>query len=196
VWSNTEARATIGTAWLLSCFGRNFQVTMALMAARAFGSGPGLYGQLAVVFAVGALAGSFAATRLPRMTRTVLAGAAVTAGGLQILSAFATNALLFGAVLVPIAAGAVVLDTATTTRVQLSTDPAIRGRVLSIAGIAAMTAGMVGAPLLGTLGETLGPRAPLLLGGAIAVVSTAWYAVARRGQPDPVDAATSPQLAN
>ena len=68
--------------------------------------------------------------------------------------------------------------------------------MLSIAGIAAMTSGMVGAPLLGTFGEMLGPRAPLLLGGAIAVGSTALYAVTRRGHPDPVHAATSSQLAN
>jgi hypothetical protein len=96
---------------------------------------------------------------------------------------------VFGAV--PIAAGAVVVDTATATRVQLSTDPAVRGLVRSIAGIAAMTAGMVGAPLLGALGQTLGPRAPLLLGGAIAVATTALFALSRRGHPDPAYLSTN-----
>lgn len=195
VWENTEARVTIATAWLLGCFGRNFQVTMALMAARAFGSGAGLYGRFSSLFAFGAMAGSLAATRLSRMTRRVLAGAAVVAGSLQILSGLATTSGLFGLLLVPIAAGAVVLDTATATRVQLSTDPPLRGRVLAISGIAAMTAGMVGAPLLGTLGQALGPRAPLVVGGTVAVAATAMYAALRRGRPDPVHAAYATQLA-
>lgn len=186
VWRNDEARITLAAAWVLSCFGRNFQVTMALMAAQAFGSGAGLYGRFSSLFAMGALVGSLAAARLGATSRRVLAGSAALAAVLQVVSGIAATPMTFGLLLIPIAAGAVVLDTATSARVQLSTDPAMRGRVLSIAGLIGMTAGMVGGPLLGGIGQEFGPRAPLVVGGAIAAVAAAAYALARHGRPDPV----------
>ena len=94
VWRNDEARITIGAAWALSCFGRNFQVTMALMAAHAFGAGADLYGRFSTLFALGAVTGSVLAARLPQMTRRVLVYAALVAGGAQVLSGLAGNDVL------------------------------------------------------------------------------------------------------
>ena len=170
VWRSPVARSTLLTAWVLGCLGRNFQVTTAMMAAEVFTGRAGLYGLFSSLFAVGALVGSVAATRIPTMTRRVLAGAGTVAALLQVTSGTATSPVVFGALLVAIAACAVVVDTCVSTRVQLTTDPAARGRVLAVCGIVGTTAGLVGAPLLGWLGETFGPRVPLVIGGAVAAV--------------------------
>jgi MFS family permease len=189
VWSVAEARATISTAWVLSCFGRNYQVTMALMAAETFRSGAAMYGRFSTLFALGAVAGSIVAARCSAMTRRVLVVAGGTGAVLQVASGVAGGPWWFGVLMVPIAACAVVLDTATSTRVQLSTDPALRGRVLAISGLGGMTAGMVGGPLLGLLGSRLGARAPLMIGGAVATLAVLAFVQRRVGRPDPVSSA-------
>lgn len=81
--------------------------------------------------------------------------------------ALAPNVLGFAAVLLPIAAGAVIFDTVVATRIQLDTREDMRGRVLSALALVSSLSGIVGAPLVGWLCDTLGPREALLLAGAV-----------------------------
>lgn len=159
-------------AFFLSSFGRNFQVTMAAMSAGPLEAGAGGYSVCSTAFAVGALAGAVLAARLARMSLRVLLWAAAATGLLQGLSSLSPGLAPFAAVMVPVAAGAVVIDTAVGAHVALSTAEEMRGRVLAVQGLVGSAAGAVGGPLLGWLASTEGPRAALLDGGTVVLLAT------------------------
>ncbi|WP_449066596.1 MFS transporter, partial [Planomonospora algeriensis] len=117
----------LGTAFVLGALGRNYQVTMAAMSNGPLGAGAAGYGVLSVVFAVGAVVGGLYAASRPQLTFPILfAAAALTSVG-QALSGVMPGLLSFAVVLLPIAAGAVVLDTTVSTRAQLGTAAQMRG---------------------------------------------------------------------
>jgi MFS family permease len=60
--------------------------------------------------------------------------------------------------------------TAANASVQLSVDPLLRGRVMALYIMVLMGGTPIGAPILGWLGNTLGPRWTLIGGGALTVV--------------------------
>ncbi|MDQ0378547.1 MFS transporter [Amycolatopsis thermophila] len=161
---------TLGFA--LSGLGRNYQVTMAAMAEGPLASGAAGYGLLSSVFAVGTVLGGIIAARVRELTIPLLLGAAAVTSVLQAASGFLPGMLGFGAVILPIAAGAVLIDTAKSTRLQLDSAEDMRGRVLSIDGAVAAAAGATGAPLLGWMCERLGAGEALLVAGVVTLAAT------------------------
>jgi MFS family permease len=84
----------------------------------------------------------------------------------------------FAAMMLPIAAGAVALDTTVSARAQLDSPEEMRGRVIAALSIVSAGAGAVGGPLLGWLSDTLGPRVALEIGGVSCVAAALLTAVA------------------
>jgi predicted MFS family arabinose efflux permease len=91
---------------------------------------------------------------------------------LQVVLGFSAGLLLFAVVILPIAAGAVVIDTAMGTRVQLDSADDMRGRVLAVQSSVSAAAGALGGPLVGWLSETVGPAAALEVSGVVALLAT------------------------
>ncbi|MEV4577000.1 MFS transporter [Nonomuraea jabiensis] len=173
-------RYVLRTPWLLvvlalwfvlGSVGRNYQVTMAAMSAGPLDAGAPGYGLLSTVFAVGTVLGGFLAAARPRLTLRLLLITAFVTGAAQALSGLMPQLWTFAAVLLPIAAGAVALDTTVSARAQLDTPEPMRGRVIAALSIVSAAAGAVGGPLLGWLSDTLGPRAALEIGGVSCVAA-------------------------
>ncbi|WP_431917464.1 MFS transporter [Amycolatopsis tucumanensis] len=181
--------------FVLSGLGRNYQVTMAAMAQGPLNSGAAGYGLLSSVFAVGTVIGGIIAARVRELTVPLLLGAAAVTSFLQTVSGFLPGMLGFGAVILPIAAGAVLIDTAKSTRLQLDSAEDMRGRVLSIDGAIAAAAGATGAPLLGWMCERLGASEALLVAGVVTLAATGVATLAlqraRRRVVEPVLAASA-----
>ncbi|TYC03370.1 MFS transporter [Micromonospora sp. WP24] len=162
----------LGLSFVLGSLGRNYQVTMAAMSDGPLGGGAAGYGLLSTVFAVGTVLGALVAARSRRLGYGVLVGAGLLASVLQIVAGLAPGTLSFAAVILPIAAAAVVIDTTVGARAQLDTDYLMRGRVLAALAVTGSVSSAVGAPLLGWLSEHAGPRQTLVLAGAVAAVGT------------------------
>jgi MFS family permease len=167
------ALVTLGLALVLGSLGRNYQVTMAAMSAGPLHAGGGGYGLLSAVFAAGTVLGALFAAKRGRFGYGLLLAAGTLGSALQLLAGLAPDLAAFAALLVPIAAAAVVIDTTVSARVQLDTREDMRGRVLAGMAIVSSLAGMAGAPLLGWLSETVGARATLVLAGAIGLTACA-----------------------
>src|SRR5690606_9652750 len=189
---------TLGLALLLGSLGRNYQVTMAAMSAGPLAAGPDGYGILSTVFAAGTVAGGLLAARAGRVRLTQLAALGVGMSVLQGLSGLSPWLWSFAAVLVPIAAAAVVVDTVVATRLQLDNPLALRGRVLGAVASRGPLAGAVGAPVLGGLSDQLGARGArgvagprTVAGGALALVG---YAALRRRREPAAAAADHPPV--
>ncbi|WP_433282266.1 MFS transporter [Micromonospora sp. CA-244673] len=168
----------LALSFVLGSLGRNYQVTMAAMSDGPLHGGASGYGLLSTVFAVGTVLGALFAARRAELGYAVLVGAGLLASGLQIVAGLAPGTLSFAAVILPVAAAAVVIDTTVGARAQLDTDYAMRGRVLAALAVTGSVSAAVGAPLLGWLSEHAGPRQTLVLAGMITAVATAAAGVA------------------
>ncbi|MEV5557367.1 MFS transporter [Nonomuraea wenchangensis] len=180
-------RLVLRTPWLLvvlalwfvsGSVGRNFQVTMAAMSAGPLGAGVGGYGLLSTVFAVGTVLGGFLAASRPRLTVRLLLITTFVTGAAQALSGLMPGLWTFAVLMVPIAAGAVTVDTTVSARAQLDSPEAMRGRIIAALSIVSAGAGALGGPLLGWLSDTFGPRLALEIGGVCCVAASLLAAVA------------------
>jgi MFS family permease len=155
----------------LSSLGRNYQVTMAAMSPDAT-----VYGVLSTVFAIGTVLGGLAAAARKTLTVRLLLVVACVTSLLQVTSGLVPGMLGFAIVLLPIAAGAVVIDTTMSTRIQLDTADGMRGRLLAVNSSVGAAAGAAGAPLLGWLCERIGAPETLVLAGVVTLMATAFAA--------------------
>jgi len=166
--------------FVLGTFGMNFQITTALMATKEFGKGPEEYGLLGSIMAIGSLTAALLSARRPqprlRILLVALVGFTVTSG----LAALAPSYLLFAIALVPVGLSALTALTTANAMVQLSVDPAMRGRVMALYMAIFMGGTPIGAPVIGWIGEVWGPRWTIGIGtvavGMVLVVVSFWMA--------------------
>jgi MFS family permease len=170
--------------FLVGTFGFNFPVFISTMSTVEFGGGATEFGVLSSVVAAGALTGSLLAARRERARVGLIIGAAAAFGLACVLAAVAPSQLLFGLALVLVGASSLTMMNTANAYVQTTTDPAVRGRVMALylAGFAGGTP--IGAPIVGAVANTLGPRWALGIGAASGIIAAglavAWL-VSRRG---------------
>ena len=168
--------------FVLGTFGMNFQLTMALMATKVFDKGPGEYGLLGSIMAVGSLTAALLSARRarPRMRVLLVALAGFTVS--TALLATAPNYVMFAIFLVPTGLAALTALTTANAMVQVSVDPVMRGRVMALYMAIFMGGTPVGAPVIGWLGDVWGPRWTIAIGTiavGLSLVAVALW-VARR----------------
>jgi MFS family permease len=165
-------------AFFAGTFGLNFQMTSALMATGVFHKGAGEYGVLGSIMAVGSLAGALLAARRGYPRRALLVLAALSFATAEIVAGLMPSYLLFAVWLPVIGITSLTMLNSLQTVVQLSVEPAVRGRVVALYMMTLMGGTPVGAPIIGWIGETFGARWTLIGGGlgtGIAVViATVW----------------------
>jgi MFS family permease len=158
VRGRTDIKVILVLVFVLGTFGMNFQITTALMATQAFGKGPTEFGILGSIMAIGSLSAALLSARRARPRLRVLlvalAGFTVATG----LAAVAPTYELFALALIPCGLTALTALTTANTLVQLSVDPAMRGRVMALYMAIFLGGTPIGAPLIGRLGDWAGPR--------------------------------------
>lgn len=162
----------LALALILGSLGRNYQVTMAAMSSGPLAAGAGGYGLLSTIFAIGTVIGGVIAAGRPRLTVALLLVTALLTGVGQSVSGFMPGLAAFGVLMLPIAAGAVIIDTTLATRAQLDSPDHMRGRVIAVQGVVSAGAGAIGGPLLGLLCDIVGPRVTLQVTGVVVVLAT------------------------
>jgi MFS family permease len=147
------------------------------MAVSVFHAGASQFGLLSSMMAVGSVAGALLAARREQPTlRLIVTGASAMGVGLA-LAAIAPAYGLFGLALVLVGLAAQTLTTTSIGKVQLSTDPFMRGRVMALLMAITLGGTPIGAPIVGWVADTFGPRwavgvgaAACLIAGALGVV--------------------------
>lgn len=166
VRARPDLMLVFGIVFMLGTFGMNFQITLALMATTVFGKGAEEYGLLGSLMAVGTLAGALLAARRGTPRLRILLGALGLFSLFCLLAGLAPSYVLFGALLIPCGLFALTVMTTANSTVQLSTAPEFRGRVMALYMVIFMGGTPLGAPVVGWVGDVLGPRWTLLVGAA------------------------------
>jgi len=152
------------------------------MAVNVFHSDARAFGLLSSIMAVGTLSGAlFAAGRGKQGLPSLLWGAVVFGLGCT-LAAMAPGYWWFAAALIIIGAAALTFANGTNSNMQLSTEPAMRGRVMALRVAIALGGTPVGAPIAGWVANHFGPRWALVIGAAagFSAALVAVYVLARR----------------
>jgi len=186
VWSRPDLRAILVMLFLIGTFGLNFPIFISTMAVRVFRTDAGGYGLLSSIMAVGTIGGAVlaAGSDKPRF-EALLIGAAIFGVGCA-LAAIAPSYWLFAGALVVIGVAALTFTNATNSLMQLSTEPAMRGRVMAIRLGIALGGTPIGAPIVGWIADNFGPRWALGVGatsGFAAAIVAAYALVGRFRRP-------------
>jgi MFS family permease len=161
-----DLQAILLMLFFIATFGMNFQIFISTMSVSVFHGGASQYGILMSIMAVGTLAGALLAARRERPHFTLLVvGAAIFGTGCA-LAALAPAIWAFGMALVVIGVSALTFSNSTNSLMQLSTEPAMRGRVMAIRLAIALGCTPIGAPIVGWVADRFGPRWALAMGAA------------------------------
>ena len=168
VWKRPELGAILVMLFLIGTFGFNFPIFISTMAVNVFHTDARGFGLLSSLMAVGTLSGSlFAASRMRPSLASLLAGAGVFGLGCS-LAALAPGYWWFAAALMIVGAAALTFVNGTNSMMQLSTEPAMRGRVMALRVSIALGGTPIGAPIVGWVANHYGPRWSLGVGAAAA----------------------------
>lgn len=166
VRSRPDLRAMLWMLFLIGTFGLNFPIFISTMSVKYFHGGASQYGLLTSVMAVGTFAGALLAAGREKPSFDVLfVGTTVFGMGLA-FAAVMPNAWLFGAALVVIGVSTLTFTNSTSSLMQLSTEPTMRGRVMALRLAMGVGATPIGAPVVGWVADAFGPPWALGVGAA------------------------------
>ncbi len=166
VWRRPDLKAVLFMLFLIGTFGLNFPIFISKMSVSVFHAGAGQYGLLTSVMAAGSVAGALLAARRAKPHIALLMAAAALFGFGCGLAAMMPSYGFFAMSLVVIGIAAQTFTTSTNSLVQLSTEPAMRGRVMAILLAIALGGTPLGAPIVGWVADRFGPRWALGIGAA------------------------------
>lgn len=144
--------------FLIGTFGFNYPIFISTMSVTVFHAGAGQFGLLTSTMAIGSVSGALMAARRGKPTLRLPAVAAGAFGIGFAIAALMPNYALFGLALVAVGFSAQTFTTSVNALVQLSTEPAMRGRVMAILLAVALGGTPLGAPLVGWIAHVAGPR--------------------------------------
>lgn len=163
---------TIVLVGVLGTFGLNFPVVLTGMADSVFGGGVGgggaaLYGLFNVVLAVGSVGGALIAGARTRARLWVIAATAAGFGLAQLAAGLAPGLMTFLVAIALMGAMNLAFQAMANASVQMGTGVAMRGRVMGLYMLAFTGGTPIGAPLVGWITSTWGPRVGMAVCGVV-----------------------------
>ena len=166
VWARPDLRSILVMLFLIGTFGFNFPIFISTMAVNVFHTDARGFGLLSSIMAIGTISAALlAAGRDKPKFGTLFLGTGVFGIGCT-LAAFSPGYWWFAAALAVIGVAALTFTIATNSMMQLSTKPAMRGRVMALRVGVGLGGTVIGAPSVGWVANQFGPRWSLGIGAA------------------------------
>jgi MFS family permease len=170
--------AVIGT------FTYEFSVSLPLFAEMTFRQGPATYAAMTAAMGLGAVVGGLYTASRGTGSPQRLISAALLFGGTVLMTAVAPSLPLALLALVAVGFCSIGFTSLGNATLQLATSAEMRGRVMALWTVAFLGSTPIGGPLIGAIGEHVGPRWALALGGVAAMVAAGLGAGVFRRQPE------------
>ena len=171
---------------LIGCLTYEFQTTLPLMTGDAFHGDSQTYGFLTAFMGVGAVIGGLIAAGRPGRSPRRLVTTAAFFGVTVVAASLAPSLFVEEALLLLVGACSVTFLALGNATLQLSSDPSMRGRVMSLWSVAFLGSTPIGGPLVGFVAGQMGARFGLGLGGVAALLAAlyGWSRLRRRQLDD------------
>lgn len=159
-------------------FAYEYQIVLPLFARFVFDGNAATYATMTAVMGAGAVVGGLVSAWRRTQTIGALGPTAMVFGVVQILVAMAPTLDLALAGLALLGATSILFLALGNATLQLNATPQMRGRVMGLWAVAFLGSTPVGGPITGWIGEHIGARYALGLGGAATLIAA--LASARR----------------
>jgi MFS family permease len=183
----SDLRTLLIMVGLFGALGLNFPVFISSMAVSVFHLNARGFGLLTSAMAVGSVTGALLAARREQPRLTLIVASAGLFGSAYILAALMPGPVLFGLMLTLVGVFSQTVTTSSMSLVQISTDASMRGRVMALAMTLVLGGQPLGAPLVGWVANSLGPRWALVVGacGGFAAMAVGLAYLRGRRKPQP-----------
>lgn len=178
-----------------------FQVVLPLLARFTFEGDADTYATMSVLMGCGAIIGGLVTAGAGRQPATTLAWSAILFGSIQVATSLAPTLFTTFVALVFLGAASIGFLSLGNATLQLAATPEMRGRVMALWAVAFLGSTPIGGPLMGWVGEHIGPRVALGIGGVATLVCglVAYPALARvvtrsNGETPPLAPPKSPPV--
>lgn len=185
VRSRPDLRTLLIMVGLFGALGLNFPVFISSMAVSVFHLNARGFGLLTSAMAVGSVTGALLAARRERPRLPLIVISAGLFGSAYILAALMPGPILFGLMLTFVGVFSQTVTTSSMSLAQISTDQAMRGRVMALAMTLVLGGQPIGAPLVGWIANSFGPRWALVAGAVGGFAAMAVGVAYLRGRGDP-----------
>lgn len=174
VWRRPDLVLPMALVMVVGGAGFNFQVTLPVLSKVVYGTGPAAFGLLAAALAAGSLVGALGGSwRRERPSAYMVIGSALGFGAFSILVGFSSPYWLVLTLLLPTGFFAIFFAQAANQRVQMGTDPAVRGRVMALYVLVFLGTTPLGALVVGWWAERYGAESAIWLGGLASLLAAA-----------------------
>ena len=182
VMETPRLRNVILAVAVVGTFAFNFTVTLPVFAHITFHQrNAANYGLLLGAMGLGAVVGGLVIAHRSNPTPHLLAGLALGFGVFMTLTALAPSLRFAALALVPTGAFSIAFMSTANSTLQLNSSQSMRGRVMSLYGVAFMGVTPIGAPLIGFIIAQSDPRVGLLVGAVLTLAMAAALLVSLRG---------------
>jgi MFS family permease len=183
VWSEPRLRKPLLAMALVGTLAFNFTTTLPLLAEYTFHGGPGTYSAFTVAMGAGAVIGGLIVAHRSRPSVGLLGLIGLWFGSMMVLVALLPTEVATIAALVLMGIGSIAYIATANATIQLTADPSMRGRVMSLYAIAFLGSAPIGAPLMGWISDTTSPRVALFIGAMAALAASVPLARERLRRP-------------
>ena len=174
VWRTPRLRVPLLILLLVGTLAFEFQVSFPLLASATFHKGAGTYAAFMSFMGIGAVVGGLISATFPQTSIRRLAYTSLGFGALIVVVSFMPNSTAAMLAIIPMGTLSMIFVSIANSTLQLNSDPSMRGRVLSLFTVAYQGSTPIGAPVVGYIGQQLGARYSVAIGGAAAIAAGAY----------------------
>ncbi|WP_439690624.1 MFS transporter [Curtobacterium sp. SP.BCp] len=166
-----------------SVFALTMPVLLSAFASEVYDVGAGGYGVFNSAVAIGALTGALLSTRRAVVRLRTIVGGVFWTGVLLVVTGAVPVIAPFTVALVAVGMSQLLFMTASNSLVQLSSNVAIRGRVMSLYVLVLLGGQAIGGPIMGQVVDHFGAHVGMVVAGGVPAVAAAvvGLVLARRG---------------
>ena len=180
VWGVPRLRSTLIMMFIIGTFAYEFPVILPLFATVTLHGNAGTYAALTAAMGIGSVAGGLYAASRNSIGQKQLIWTAVLFGCGILLAAAVSGLVAPIIVLGLVGALSVLFISVGNTTLQLTSDPTMRGRVMSLWTIAFLGTTPIGGPIIGAIADHTNPRVGLAAGGVSALLAAGLGFIAAR----------------
>ena len=171
VWRTPDLRVPLIMMSVVGMLAYEFQVVLPAFTAETFHGDALSLGVISAAMGVGAVIGGLVSASRQTSGIKAIALASAVFGLAILVTALMPSVIWASIAMIPVGAASVWFTSAGNSAVQLHTDPQMRGRVMSLWTVAFIGSTPIGAPIVGWIAETAGPRWALGVGAAAALAA-------------------------